>query len=401
MVYPADLLISCLLGILFGTFTGLIPGVHVNNLAVWTLVLSISLPGLDPLLLAVFLVSAAVTHSFVDFIPSIFFAAPEDSTALAVLPGHRFLLKGYGVEALMLTAYSGVFALLISILMLPIMMKLIPVIYLSAKKFIPCLLLATLLFMISLERNKGKAALIVALSSLLGIVAFQLNLSAVQVFTSMLTGLFGISVMVISYKANTKIPKQRKVTGLEIKKLLQGSVLGVVGGIMAGVLPALGTAQSTIIVTRLSRVKSNRVFISTIGAMNTIASVFSVLSIYLIGYARSGVAVALDQIIRIASTKQVMFFTLLSMLAGCAAAFITIKLGRLAAVRLERATSKKLILSVMFFLVMFVYYLSSILGVLLMIASTILGLLPHRYHVKKSLLMSSLMVPTMLIYLGA
>jgi putative membrane protein len=61
---------------------------------------------------------------------------------------------------------------------------------------------------------------------------------------------------------------------------------------------------------------------------------------------------------------------------------------------------RKTIVGVMMLVVAFVYYFSGIVGTLLLITSTLLGMIPHRWHVKKSLLMSTLMIPTILTYLA-
>jgi len=110
-----------LLGAGLGSLTGLAPGLHVNTLA---LVLVASAPALLPLLeeasmlvgadrgsalllLVAVIVSASVAHSFLDLLPSIFLGAPEEGTAMSVLPGHRMLLEGRGLEAARCSAYGS------------------------------------------------------------------------------------------------------------------------------------------------------------------------------------------------------------------------------------------------------------------------------------------------------
>ncbi len=110
-----------LLGAGLGSLTGIAPGIHVNTLA---LVLAASAPAALPLLeracmemgvpnegapvlLVAVIVSAAVAHSFLDFLPSMFLGAPDEGTALSVLPGHRMLLQGQGLEAVMCSAYGS------------------------------------------------------------------------------------------------------------------------------------------------------------------------------------------------------------------------------------------------------------------------------------------------------
>ena len=110
-----------LLGAGMGTLTGLTPGLHVNTLAL-VLVASApaALPLLEevcamlgagredaPLLMVSLIVSAAVAHSFLDLLPSILLGAPEEDTALSLLPGHRMLLEGRGLEAARCSAYGS------------------------------------------------------------------------------------------------------------------------------------------------------------------------------------------------------------------------------------------------------------------------------------------------------
>ena len=62
-----------LLGFLIGIITGLIPGFHTNNVAI----LLLSIPFIEGLHAAILIASAAITHTFLDIIPSTFIGAPE------------------------------------------------------------------------------------------------------------------------------------------------------------------------------------------------------------------------------------------------------------------------------------------------------------------------------------
>ena len=78
------LLVALLLGCLIGTFTGLTPGIHVNLIGV--ILLSLPLTKISPIYSLIFLVSMSITHTFLDFIPSIFLGAPDEDTSLSILP---------------------------------------------------------------------------------------------------------------------------------------------------------------------------------------------------------------------------------------------------------------------------------------------------------------------------
>ena len=122
---------ALLVGILFGILTGLIPGIHINTIAIFVVALSIYLTQyLDPLLLACFIASMSITHTFLDSIPAIFLGAPDADMALNVLPGHKMLLEGKGYEAVKLTVIGSLLALVLTIAIIPFMIPFVPKIYL-------------------------------------------------------------------------------------------------------------------------------------------------------------------------------------------------------------------------------------------------------------------------------
>lgn len=128
-----------LLGVMVGIVTGLIPGVHVNNVALLVYVSQGALSGFifvlfgwaSPtngdiiILLSSLILSTAVSHTFISFVPSVFLGAPDEDTALSVLPGHRMLLRGKGYEAVLLAARGclwGFIASLVFVLPLRLLM---------------------------------------------------------------------------------------------------------------------------------------------------------------------------------------------------------------------------------------------------------------------------------------
>jgi len=93
-------------GAILGTFTGLIPGFHVNNVALIAvsltpIAMNIGLP-LD--IIAGMIVSCGTVHTFLNYIPSALVGAPDDNMALALLPGHRMLVTGQAAQGV---AYSA------------------------------------------------------------------------------------------------------------------------------------------------------------------------------------------------------------------------------------------------------------------------------------------------------
>jgi len=119
------------LGFLTGILTGMLPGLHVNNIALILLSLSsvfisffsfFKSCGISAdvvlLLLCVFIVSNSISHTFHDFLPSTFLGAPDEDTALSVLPAHSLLLSGDGFSAVIYSAIGSYGAVVVCFLLL-------------------------------------------------------------------------------------------------------------------------------------------------------------------------------------------------------------------------------------------------------------------------------------------
>ena len=132
-----EFLIAVLLGISAGIVTGLIPGIHINLVSLLVVSLSafllkfVSLP-----FLGVFIISMAITHTFLDILPAIFLGAPDADTALGVLPGHRLLLQGQGYEAVKLTVIGSLSSLILALILFPLFIIIVPKIYENIQPYI-------------------------------------------------------------------------------------------------------------------------------------------------------------------------------------------------------------------------------------------------------------------------
>ncbi len=64
------------------------------------------------------IIGCLITHTFLDIIPSVFLGAPDEDTALSVLPGHRLMLAGRGYEAIKCSALGSFGSVLVALLAL-------------------------------------------------------------------------------------------------------------------------------------------------------------------------------------------------------------------------------------------------------------------------------------------
>ena len=205
-----EILIFLLLGIIAGTFTGLFPGIHINLVGAALVSLSATLFfSLNPVFLAVFIISMAMTHTFLDFIPSVFLGCPNTDTSLSVLPGHELLKEGKGCEAIALTAYGGLMAIFMIFLVSALAFLGMKPIYeiLKIPYVMASILIIVSFLLIFSEKKKFNSLLVFLLAGILGLLVLNFK-TLNQPLLPLLGGLFGASSLILSIKNKVEIPKQ-------------------------------------------------------------------------------------------------------------------------------------------------------------------------------------------------
>lgn len=401
-----QIIIALIFGILAGTITGLIPGIHINLIGIFLISLSASaFSSLNPIYLVVFIASMAITHTFIDFIPSVFLGCPDTDTELSVLPGHELLKKGHGYKAIILTAYGGLAAILTLILIaFPATLTINKIYLLLTKPYVmPLILLIVSVLLISLEKRKFPALLAFSLTGVFGLIV--LNFSPLkQPLLPLLTGLFGSSMLIMSIKNKIQIPKQKiePVSSKDIKKPLAGAFLGsLIASPLCSFLPGLGSGQAAIIgnqVARISRTDRNG-FLILLGATNTLVMGFSFISLYAISKTRTGAAVAIQEIIGNPPLRTLLLILVAVLISGVISFFLTDFLARFFSKRIMKIEYSTLSYITLAILVIVVFIISGFLGLLVLIASTFTGIYCISLGVRRTNMMGCLLLPTILLYL--
>ena len=152
---------SFIFGIFLGCLTGLIPGFHVNNVALIALSLSPVAVGIGIPLDAVagIIVACGTVHTFLNYIPSALVGAPDDNMALALLPGHRMLISGQAAQGVAYSARGSQMGMLMSIPLLIVARLLFGEnpglgLYEASRDQLPWLLLFISIFLILTETTR-------------------------------------------------------------------------------------------------------------------------------------------------------------------------------------------------------------------------------------------------------
>lgn len=399
-----EILLFTFIGILGGVVAGLVPGLHTNTLII---ILFSILPLLSnfPLEAVIALIIAmAITSTIVDFIPSIFFGAPEDSTALSVLPGHKMLLEGKGLEAIYLTVMGGIGVVLLFVILTPVLIPSLQFLYSNIRFYIHYILIAIVGFLILTEKGVKKfwSVLVFSLSGILGLIVFNsILLQPAFVFFPLFTGLFGVSTLLVSFKNKAIIPKQEKSVG-DIKKslALSGIVKGFFSGLLVGILPGVGAAQASTLVQQLTRKEDVKEFLISLGGINTVNAIASITALYAINRARSGAAMAVERILGIFQFEHLLLLLAVSLISIGIASILTILMSKRFLFLIEKLPYYKLSLIILIFLIGLTLIFTQFIGLLVLIISTTIGLVAIFTGIRRSVGMGVIILPVVLFYAG-
>ncbi|MBI5355259.1 MAG: tripartite tricarboxylate transporter permease [Candidatus Aenigmarchaeota archaeon] len=381
-----EIALYAFIGILLGVFTGLMPGIHVNTVSALLLAVPFA-----PLNFAALVLALTVTHTFFDFIPSVYLGAPEEETALSVLPGHKMLLQGRGYEAIALSASGALGGIVLMVLFLPLILITMPSLYGIVSQHIGFLVFLVALFMV--RENTIKAVVVFLLAGYLGMAFLDYS---ENILLPILTGLFAIPSLIESLKTETSIPIQSDELGLDKKVIFQGSLAGFLSGIVVGILPGIGSSTAASLTQEISKEEG---FLASLGAIATSSSLMSIISLYLIGKTRSGAAAAIKQVMNI-GLNDVLFLVFLALVVGVVAFAGSLATARVFWRVLRKVEYRKLSLGTIALLATLTLALTGINGLLVLVLSSAVGQLAPRWGLKRSLNMGVLMVPTMVYYFG-
>ncbi len=390
-----EILIFLVLGIIFGIILGVIPGLHPNNIIIaLPILLSIQIP-IMPML--AFLVAMAVANNLSSFIPSILLGAPDAGSELAVLPGHKMLLDGHGYDAIKLAVIGSIGAVILVIVLVPILIISIPAFYSLIKSYIYIFLIAMSMLIIISQKQKVLTLLCFLLSGIIGLLSSVLPINSIMILFPILSGFFGVSMLLLQVINKTKIPDQNLDSNpkKEEKRFIKPIVTGTVGGIFSGFLPGVGTSQ---VAAAASIEKNPKSFLVTLGAISSANILLSILSLWLISNPRSGVAVVIEQIAEIGFVE-FLFIGAVALSAVGISAMLTLWLARFLLKNLKYLDYSKLGIAVIGLLTIMVYITTGIYGLFLLSICTSLGLFTNIAKINRGCLMGVLIIPTILFYL--
>lgn len=449
----APVFLSSMAGTGAGFCTGLVPGLHVNNLAAVVVASSSSVAaffaliggsteeGLPGLMVACFLVSALVAHMFSEAVVSTYLGIPSGDT-VSLLPAHRLAKSGLGACAVRVSVQGSMFGVVAGILLLaPVCLLLGPPgdAYSSLKSVMGLLIALLSAVLISSEgvnrprpvRRLSLAVVFFALSGVIGFVVLDTLYFACalpdfpwitrdfvdrsSLLLPMFAGLFGVPTVLLSLQSvpeagNGRQPVREREEDLSVKPGPRDMALLSLGGLLVGWIPGMTSGSSATLCSTGSRrtvpeggsdAEAAR-FIWLYSAVSSSGAVLSVGALFTIARARSGIMQAAELFYGASAdgmpdlhSSWPFIALLLAMLLSAAVSSIVMlalsgnTLDSLQHVLCSRSTA----LASLAFVVSLVIVLTGMRGGLILVASASLGLLPPMLGLRRINLMGCILVP--------
>ncbi|MCR4327331.1 MAG: tripartite tricarboxylate transporter permease [Nanoarchaeota archaeon] len=395
-----ELILFLFLGVLAGTLTGLIPGIHINLIGAAIVSGTFAfLSGIEPLFFVTFIVSMSIAHIYIDFIPSIFLGAPEDGTELSVLPGHEMLKNGEGFQAVKLTSVGCFYGIIIFLILI------FPLYLISTfLKEIPGMIISIGLIAISAnmvltEKKKARALGVFLLTGILGFIIFNMELN--EPLLPLLTGLFGSAGLILSMKQKTSVVRQETLKKEKIKfqNEKNSAIFSAIVSPLSLFLPALSGGQIAIIVNQFVK-KDKKGFLFLLGIISMLTMCLSFLGLFLISKTRTGSSAAIKSLVGVPEWNVFILIVIVIFVSGGISFFITGIVSKKFIQFLEKTNYSKTSLTTLILIVLVTLIISGIMGILVLVISTFVGIYSISLGVKRTNMIGCLILPTIIFYMG-
>lgn len=387
-------------GVTLGTASGLVPGLHANNVALVLAGVAPSVPA-PPLYVGMAIVAAGVVHTFLDIVPALAIGVPDPAVAVAALPGHRLVIEGRGREALRLSALGSGLAVVFAVPLAVPVTRAMTAVWPTLRANLAVALAGVAALLVVTERgvvSKLVAGISFATSGVLGLATLDISpaapLSAGGMLTPLFAGLFGAPVLVDAIGSGDIPPQDDPAVSMSKAGVGGLTAVGTLAGAIVGYVPAVSSAvAATVTLCAIPGRYGARGFIVATSGVNTANCIFALFALVALGAPRTGVLVAVES-----AAVPLSLPHLLGAVAAAAAvgAILVVTVGDRYLTVVGRFDATWLSVATLLFLGLLSGLFAGAVGVVVYVAATVVGLVPARFRARRANLMGVLMVPIIL-----
>lgn len=421
-------LLAAAVGAVVASALSLVPALHIYNVA-GLIILGWGALGqfVPPELLAMFFLGLITGYAFLNTIPSVFLAAPDDSTVFVVLPGQKYLLQQRGYEAAALTGLGGLGGVAVLALLTPVAATLFPTVRAIVQPHLGWILWAVIAFMLLSEWPKGSdrapagwrrwwdgwrsltAGLITfLLSGLLGFILLYRSLVPVTVaYQNLLpafVGLFAVPWVLQNLVSRVEIPTQHIARSVDATPWLvaRGTFAGALGGLFAAFFPVVTGGIGGLLASHATAQRDDRLFIISQGASKVVYYVGGFLLFFVPGLhlTRGGMAWMLSSLWSSYTPRDYYQAVAAVIVAGMLSFFLLLLMTQLAIKVVSKIHYRWISLGTLAVLAAVVGGLTGWGGLLICVVAAGIGLIPVLWGSRRMNCMGVLLLPIALNMVG-
>ncbi len=395
-----QIIIPLLSGILLGIITGITPGIHINLITSLIIAYSYKILNiLDPITLTITITSMAVTHTILDIIPTTILGIPNTDNLTMLLPAHKLTSEGKAKLAILYGLLGAAAGIMITSLSIPLIIKIIPAVYEKIKDVIPYILILISAYIIIKSKNKFLSLVFFLAAGTIGILSFNIK-TVEQPLLPLLTGLFGLSALMLSISNNIKLPEQKDVNLETSEKELAGySLTTLAASLLTNFLPGITSSHTALIAEKITKIKSGAEHIIIANAANSSAAIISFIAFYAINKTRSGAVAAIAFLIKSINIPVLILIIAVSLITIGISTFFAVKISDKILKNIDKINYKKLSITIIIFIIILVFIISKPLSMIILFTTTSLGILSQKFNVERIHLTGCLIFPVILYLL--
>jgi putative membrane protein len=421
-------MVYALAGTLLAALLACVPALHVYNVAGLMLISPYLGTLLPPHRLAMLFMGMIVGYAIVNSIPSLFFAAPDESAVWIVLPGQRYLMQGRGYEAALLTGVGSLGGVWVLVMLAPFAARLLAPIRQVIQPHLHGLLGLIVAYMLLSEWPKGSGRGDTALARLwdgwkslfAGLATFCLAgmLGLIMMYRSPVplevsfqglmpafVGLFAIPWVLQNMVSGASVPKQHICRSLDVTPglIARGVGAGSAGGLLAAFFPLVTGGIGGFIAGHATAQRDDRLFIISQGASKSVYYIGSFLFFFAPGLhlTRGGMAWMVSPLYTPYTPQAYGLAVAALALCSALAFFLLLGLSRAAIALVGRVDYRWLSAGTLVLLIAIVFGVTGWGGLLAAAAATGIGLIPVLFHSRRMNCMGVLLLPVLLNMAGA
>jgi len=415
-----------LLGVIIGSIFSIMPSLHIYNVAPIFILLAPQL-GIPPEALIMFLLGNVIGFATMNTISTIFFSAPDDTTFLILMPSQVMLNNGRGFEVALLMGLGCLVGAIMLTIIAPSLLLIFPPFMSLITPHIHWVLALFLFYILLSEfpkdvgigksrwkrfkggwRNLAAGYLTFGLSALMGFIIMNTHIIPLEAaYFGMLPafiGLFAIPSLIMNIVSKVKIPEQKIQRSLDASPLdiIKGGIAGFSGGFFAAVVPALTGGMGSVIAGQATGQREESQFLVSIGASRFVYYVGAFFFLFIPGYTvvRGGLA-NLAAIYYIPRKYSEFYAAVAGIALGAVLAFtMLVAISYLLAKNIHKIRYDYVSVAIIIVLSIITYITTGIIGLLIMIVGTGIGLLPLIYGSRRLHCLAVIIFPLMLDMAG-